>query len=153
MKIREIMTNRLVTVQPTESVSRAARLMRDADIGDVLVTDNGGHQMGILTDRDIAVRVVAQEKDLSQAQVGDFMSRDLYTASPDTDVEDAADMMAQRQVRRLPIVEGDRFVGIVSLGDLAVDMEKMGIEAQSPAGEALEDISKPAEPRLERVMM
>ena len=153
MKIREIMTNELVTVRPSDSISRAARLMRDADIGDVLVTGEDGRLLGILTDRDITVRAVARELDVSQAPVGDFMSSSLFTATPDADVEDGAHIMAQQQVRRLPIVEGGRLVGIVSLGDIAVDMEAAGIEAKSPAGEALEDISKPAVPHLERVVM
>lgn len=152
MKVSEIMTTEVVAVTPSTSVQEAARLMRDADIGDVLVAEEG-RPLGILTDRDIAVRVVARGLNPSQARVGDFMSTNLFTGSPNQDVEEAAGLMGEQQIRRLPIVENGRLVGIVSLGDIAVDMEAAGIEARSPAGEALEDISKPAEPRLEAIHM
>lgn len=152
MRIREIMTTDLVTVPPTANVQQVARLMRDADIGDVLITD-GGRLAGIVTDRDIVVRAVADGVNIGQAQVGDFMTRNVFTISPDSAVEDAARLMADEQIRRLPIVENGGLVGIVSLGDIAVDMEAAGVQSQSPAGEALEDISKPAEPRLERLRM
>ncbi|MCL6430525.1 MAG: CBS domain-containing protein [Anaerolineae bacterium] len=152
MKVSEIMTTEVVTVAPSTSVQEAARLMRDADIGDVVIAEEG-RPLGILTDRDIAVRVVARGLNPSQARVGDFMSTNLFTGSPSQDVEEAADLMGQQQIRRLPIVDKGRLVGIVSLGDIAVDMEAAGIEAHSPAGEALEDISKPAEPKLEAIHM
>jgi len=126
MKIREIMTTDLVTTAPSTPVTQAARLMRDADIGDVLVRD-GGQLVGILTDRDIACRVVADGLDANQVSVGDFMSRDLFTGMPDWDVNNASDLMAEQQIRRLPILENGQLVGIVSLGDLAVDAEPMAM--------------------------
>lgn len=142
MKVRDIMTTQLVTVAPSATVADAARKMRDADIGNVLVTDDG-RPVGIITDRDIAVRVVAEGKDVNQAQVGDFMSTELITGLPDWDVEDAAEILAEEQIRRLPVVENGRLVGIVSLGDIAVQLMEEEVTA-----EALERISEPAMPRI-----
>lgn len=148
MKVREIMTTDLVTVPPSATISEAARLMRDADIGNVLVVDDS-RLVGILTDRDITVRVTAEELDPHVATVGEFMSTDLITGLPDWDVEDAADILGEEQIRRLPIVEDGRPVGIISLGDVAVSlMREGGIEAEAPAAEALEEISEPARPRI-----
>lgn len=145
MKIRELMTTDLVTVSPEATVAEAARLMRDADIGDVLVVDDG-RLVGILTDRDVTVRVTAQGMDPGRARVGDHMTTDLVTGLPDWDVEDAADILAEEQVRRLPILENGRLVGIVSLGDIAVQLME-----EEVAAEALEEISKPAMPRIGQV--
>ena len=142
MKVRDIMTTQLVTVAPSATVADAARKMRDADIGNVLVTDDG-RPVGIITDRDIAVRVVAEGKDVNQAQVGDFMSTELITGLPDWDVEDAAEILAEEQIRRLPVVENGRLMGIVSLGDIAVQLMEEEVTA-----EALERISEPAMPRI-----
>ncbi|MDI7276222.1 MAG: CBS domain-containing protein [Anaerolineae bacterium] len=142
MKVGEIMTTDLVTVSPATDITEAARLMRDADIGDVLVVDQG-RLVGILTDRDITVRVIAQGIDPKQAQVGDYMTRDLFTGMPDWDVEDAADLLGEEQIRRLPIVESGRLVGIVSLGDIAVQFTQ-----EEAACQALEEISEPAMPRI-----
>lgn len=151
MRVSEIMTKQLVTVPREASISEAARLMRDANIGDVLVTE-GGQLMGILTDRDIACRVDANGMDSTQAEVGDFMSTNLFTASPDWDVNDAANLMGEQQIRRLPIVDGGGLVGIVSLGDVAVDFPAAGGDVCS-IGETLEQISEPAEPRMAGIRM
>jgi len=142
MKVRELMTTELVTVRPLTAVSESARLMRDADIGDVLVTEDD-RLVGILTDRDIAVRVVAEGMDCTKALSGDVMSVDLITGMPDWDVDDAADIMAEEQIRRLPIVQDGRLIGIISLGDIATQIMEEEI-----ACEALEEISKPAMPRI-----
>ncbi len=145
MKVREIMTTDLVTVVPASNLAEAARLMRDADIGDVLVVDQN-RLVGILTDRDMAIRAIAQGLDPRETRIGDHMTRDPFTGMPDWDVEDAADLMGEEQIRRLPIVENAKLVGIVSLGDIAV--EPMEEEA---AAEALEEISEPAMPRIGEV--
>ncbi len=139
------MTTELVTVPPSSDIQEAARLMRTADIGDVLVTDQN-RLVGILTDRDITVRVVAEGLDPKVATVGDHMSVDLTTGMPDWDVDDAADIMAEEQIRRLPILDNGRLAGIVSLGDIAVQMVE-----EEVACEALEEISKPAMPRIGEV--
>ncbi len=145
MKVREIMTTDLVTVAPSATVSEAARLMRDANIGNVLIKD-ADRLVGILTDRDVTIRVVAEGLDCNKAQVGDFMTRELFTGMPDWDVEDAVDIMGEEQIRRLPIVENGQLVGILALGDIAVEPEE-----QEVAAEALEEISEPSMPRIGQV--
>lgn len=145
MKVREIMTTELVTVPPSASLTEAARLMRDADIGNVLIQDQD-RLVGILTDRDITIRAVAEGMNPSQSQVGDFMTRDLFTGLPDWDVEDAVDLLAEEQIRRLPVVENGRLVGILALGDIAVEEEE-----EEDAAEALQAISEPAMPRISEI--
>jgi CBS domain-containing protein len=145
MKVREIMTTELVTVSPSTSVAHAARLMRDANIGNVLVID-ADRLVGILTDRDVTIRVVAEGTDTNKAQVGSFMTRELFTGMPDWDVEDAVDIMGEEQIRRLPILENGRLVGVLSLGDVAVEPEE-----EQAAAEALEEISEPSMPRIGEV--
>lgn len=145
MKVREIMTTDLVTTRPSTTVTEAARLMRDANIGNVLIKD-ADRLVGILTDRDVTIRVVAEGTDCNTAQVGDFMTRELFTAMPDWDVEDAVDIMGEEQIRRLPVVEDGRLVGILALGDIAVEPEE-----EEAAAEALEEISEPSMPRIGQV--
>ncbi len=118
--LRDIMTQRPVTVQATDTVVAAARSMRDGNIGDVVVVDNEQIQ-GILTDRDIVVRALAEGRDPARTTVGEICSRELTTVSPDDAIGDAEKVMRDRAIRRLPVVEGGRPVGIVSLGDLAVE--------------------------------
>jgi CBS domain-containing protein len=145
MKVREIMTTELVAVPPSSSITDAARLMRDANIGNVLSMDQD-RLVGILTDRDICIRVVADGRDTNASMVGDFMTRELFTGMPDWDVEDAADVMGEEQIRRLPIMEDGRLVGIISLGDIAVQPEEEDV-----ASETLEEISEPSMPRIGEV--
>jgi len=118
--LREIMTQRPVTVQATDTVAAAARSMRDGNIGDVVVVDKDQIQ-GILTDRDIVVRALAEGRDPGRTTVGEICSRELTTLSPNDAIGDAEKIMRDRAIRRLPVVEGGRPVGIVSLGDLAVE--------------------------------
>ena len=133
--LREIMTQKPVTVQATDTVVAAARSMRDGNIGDVVVVDNGQIQ-GILTDRDIVVRALAEGRDPARTTVGEICSRELTTLSPNDAIGDAEKTMRSRAIRRLPVVEGGRPVGIVSLGDLAVernpDSTLGGISAAPP---------------------
>jgi CBS domain-containing protein len=133
--LREIMTQKPVTVQATDTVVAAARSMRDGNIGDVVVVDNGQIQ-GILTDRDIVVRALAEGRDPARTTVGEICSRELTTLSPNDAIGDAEKTMRARAIRRLPVVEGGRPVGIVSLGDLAVernpDSTLGGISAAPP---------------------
>lgn len=116
-KLREIMTRDLATVDSNASVRDAARLMADRDVGDVLVID-GDRLAGIITDRDIVVKALARGSG-DAASVMDCMTPDVLTCSPDASVEEAARVMADNKVRRMPVVEDGRPVGIVSLGDLA----------------------------------
>ncbi len=97
--------------------------MRDQDIGDVIVLDDGDQLCGIVTDRDIAVRVVAEGRNPQEVKVGQICSRDLTTVSPNDDVGAAVKLMSQKAIRRVPVVDKGRPVGIVSIGDLAVDRD------------------------------
>jgi CBS domain-containing protein len=119
--IRDVMTPDPVTVPSTTPLEQAARQMRDAGIGNVIVLE-GEQVAGILTDRDIVVRAVAEGRD-SRTPVGDVTSRDLTTIAPDATLEDAVELMRERSIRRLPVVEAGRAVGIVSLGDLALERD------------------------------
>ena len=120
--IRDVMTPEPVTVAATTTLEQAARHMRDAGIGNVIVLE-GELITGILTDRDIVVRAVAEGWDPSQTPVGDVASRELTTISPDEPVDAAVALMRERSIRRLPVVESGRPVGIVSLGDLALERD------------------------------
>jgi signal-transduction protein with cAMP-binding, CBS, and nucleotidyltransferase domain len=103
-------------------VSDAARAMRDGNIGDVLVTE-GGQLVGIMTDRDLVVRVLAEGLDPSRTPLGTVCSRELTTVSPGDAIETAVARMRDSAIRRLPVVEDGRLVGILALGDLAVERE------------------------------
>jgi CBS domain-containing protein len=128
--VSDVMTRDLVTVDIADTTEEAARRMKENATGDVLVTDSG-RLAGILTDRDIAVRLVAEGLD-GRTAVGEIVMQDIATCPPDTPLADAVRVMRQRDVRRLPIVEGDQPVGILSLGDLAL---------LTDAGDLLADIS------------
>jgi CBS domain-containing protein len=117
MKIRELMTVAPVVVAPGEPVCEAAKAMRKHGIGAVLVEDEG-KLTGLLTDRDIIVRVLAQGRDPRQVPAGEVASEDIVVVSPDDDTEEVARLMAQRAVRRVPVVEDGAAIGVVSLGDL-----------------------------------
>jgi len=116
--IRDVMTPRPTALSKTSSVLEAARAMRKADIGDVVILDNG-HIYGILTDRDIVVRVVAEGRDLSSTRLADICSQDLTTVAPTDSIDTAVQLMRQKAIRRLPVMENGKPVGIVSIGDLA----------------------------------
>jgi CBS domain-containing protein len=135
MNIREVMTPNPRSVSPSDSIQNAAAIMRDEDAGAVPVVDNG-RAVGIVTDRDIVVRVVAEGGQLN-SPVRDIVSRSLVSASPDMSTREAADLMSEYQIRRLPVVENDRLVGIVSIGDLAVKEGKDG-----RIGDTLQHISE-----------
>lgn len=120
--IQDVMTPEPVTLDAKTPTVEAARVMRDRDIGNVIVLE-GGTVSGIVTDRDIVIRAVAEGQDPSTITLGDIASRDVTTLSPSDSVEDAVRVMRDKAVRRLPVVEGDRPVGIVSIGDLAIERD------------------------------
>jgi CBS domain-containing protein len=117
--IREVMTSDPVCVDPHASAADAARKMRDVDSGAILVTE-GDELRGMLTDRDIVVRAIADGRDPSQVEVGEICSAQLETLTPDDDADRAVQLMRKRHVRRIPVLEGGHPVGIVSIGDLAL---------------------------------
>lgn len=130
--VGEFMTTRLVTMDGTASLTAVARRMRDADIGDVIVT-NGGKVTGIITDRDIAVRAVAEGIDPDETTLDQMQTHDLVSVNPHDDAVAAADLMRTYAVRRLPVMEHGRLIGVVSLGDLAVEREPDSVLADISA--------------------
>lgn len=135
-RIRELMTESPRTVSSDVTVVEAARVMRDDDFGLVPVVD-GDRLVGTVTDRDIAIRVVAEERDPSSTTVREIASADLVTIDPEQELGEALRLMAQHQIRRLPVVEEDgRLVGIVAQADVA----RHGDDTQT--GQVVEQISK-----------
>lgn len=120
--VEEIMTRDPRTVNADDPIVDAARVMRDNDIGDVIVMD-GGQITGIVTDRDIVVRGVAEDLDPSSAEVSEVCTTGVETIEPDASVDDALRRMREKDIRRLPVAKNGRPVGIISLGDLAVERE------------------------------
>jgi CBS domain-containing protein len=138
MQLRDIMTRDVEVVSPKDTIRDAARIMKTRNVGSIPVCD-GKRLQGIITDRDIAVRAVAEGRDASATLVGDVMTPDIVYGREDQDVGDAARVMEQQQIRRLVVLDDDKqLVGIVSLGDLATDSGDRAL-----AGEALEAISQP----------
>ncbi|HWP59442.1 MAG TPA: CBS domain-containing protein [Candidatus Acidoferrales bacterium] len=142
MQIREIMTAGVETVDRQATLMDAARKMKELDVGLVPVCD-GGKLAGIVTDRDITIRGIAEGCDPEKTTVADVMSPEVVYCYEDQDVEEAASLMEAQQIRRLPIMSRDkRLVGIVSLGDLAVHTGNKAL-----AGETLKEVSEPAAPK------
>jgi CBS domain-containing protein len=130
--VRDVMTSDPITVQASTMLSDAARVMRDRAIGDVVVLDDGKLR-GILTDRDVVVRAVAAERDPRTTRVGDVVSDDMVTVAPTETIDRAVELMREKAVRRLPVVENGRPVGVVSLGDLAVERDGRSVLGQISA--------------------
>lgn len=120
--IREVMTTNPVCLAANATVRQAALAMRDKSIGDVIV-EKDGKACGIVTDRDIAIRAIADGKDPAKTDLESICSMDIVCMTPDQSVEDAVRIMKEKSLRRLPIVENGRIVGIVSLGDLAIERD------------------------------
>ena len=127
--IREVMTKDPVSLSKDSTIIEAARAMREADAGPVLVTDEGDTLYGIVTDRDIVVRAIAEGQDPNSTKLSDIATRGLNTLSPDDTVEDAIRLMRDNDIRRVPIVEGQTPVGIVSIGDLAMERDENSVLA------------------------
>jgi CBS domain-containing protein len=117
--IQDVMTPNPRTVETESPLRQAAEIMRDQDVGSVVVTE-GEDVCGIVTDRDIAVRAVAAGRDPNETKVAEVCNRDVVSLSPDQSVDDAIRLMRDENIRRLPVLEGGKAVGIVSLGDLAI---------------------------------
>ncbi|NEB90903.1 CBS domain-containing protein [Streptomyces bauhiniae] len=133
--VRDIMTSELVTVEPQASVASVARLMRDEDVGTVLVTEDGRLKC-LVSDRDLVVRAFAEGVDPDQTTVIQAASDDLVTIGPDESVDHAVELMREHAVRRLPVVEGDEAVGIIALGDLAIERDETSALGDISAAES-----------------
>jgi CBS domain-containing protein len=130
-KVNEVMSASPIGLEDTATLSDAARAMRDGDFGSVVVL-KGGSVCGVVTDRDIVIRAVAEGKDPKSVKLGEICSGDVVTIGPDQSVDDAAELMRDKAVRRVPVIDKGRLVGIVSLGDLAKEKDE---------GKALAEIS------------
>lgn len=142
MKVKDIMTKSVVSLNSNDTVKRAASIMSEHDIGSVPVCESN-NVIGIITDRDITLRCVAEGKDCTSQVVREIMSSNPAIGTPDMDIQDASRIMSERQIRRLPIVENKNLVGVVSLGDIAVD-PKLNQQAE----QALSNISEPSTPEV-----
>ena len=137
MKVKELMTKNVAYINPDSVITEAARLMQQHNVGAIPVCDQSG-VIGLVTDRDIVVRNVAHGTNPAATKVRDVMTSNVTTVSPDMGIEDASNMMAKNQIRRVPVVENSKLVGMLSLGDLATDPSY-----NMEASEALSEISKP----------
>lgn len=142
MKVSEFMTKDVASLKREDTVEHAAQLMKEYNVGSIPVVSEN-KIVGIVTDRDIALRSAAEGENAQRQKVKDIMSSNPVVGKPDMDVHEAASLMSDRQIRRLPIVDNDNLVGIVSLGDLAVEPK-----LQDDAESALKDISEPSTPTM-----
>ena len=132
--VREVMTENVVTLQGSAPLTDAARRMKDADIGDVIVMADG-EMCGMVTDRDIVVRAIAQGRDPQSTTLDEICTHQLATVGPDDSVDQAIQIIRERAVRRVPVVEGGRPVGIISIGDLAIERDHDSALADISAAE------------------
>jgi len=139
------MTANVEAVGPETDLVTIARRMKDLNVGSLPVVEND-QLVGIITDRDIVIRGVANGLSLQEEQVRNYLTPNPTTVTPDADAREAAELMGREQIRRLPVVEGGRLVGMLAIGDVAVDVGKDRL-----VGDALQQISEPAQPREEGV--
>ena len=141
MKVRDIMTSEgLASASLDTTLEEIASMMKEHDVGAIPIVDEDEKLAGIITDRDIVVRAIADGQEPSSCTAEDILSEQLQTIGQDADIEEAADLMARHKIRRLPVVEDGVIVGMLSLGDISVKAE------DEQAAEVLEDISKGVRP-------
>ena len=128
MEIREVMTESVVTAPPDSPVRHVAELMRERNVGSVVLVDGSEQPVGFITDRDLAISVLADERDGTDPAEA-HASSPVITGEPSMTVEEAADLMVRHGIRRLPILDGERIAGILTLDDLAVRTGDLGIAA------------------------
>jgi signal-transduction protein with cAMP-binding, CBS, and nucleotidyltransferase domain len=132
-KVREVMTSHPVTLSPDASLIEAAQRMRDNDIGDVLVVEPDGRLRGIVTDRDMVVRAMAEEMEARNTTINDVCSTDLVAVDVDEDSDRAVQLMRERAIRRVPVVDRGQAVGVISIGDMAIERDPSSVLAQISA--------------------
>ncbi|WP_411676047.1 CBS domain-containing protein [Caproicibacter sp.] len=142
MKVKDIMTKDVACVGSEDTVEQAAKLMKQYRVGSIPVCRQK-EVIGIVTDRDITLRATAQGQETADRKVTDVMSTHPVVGTPEMDVHEAAKLMSDQQIRRLPIVDHNSLVGIVALGDISIDPA-----FQNSAGEALSGISQPGESQM-----
>ncbi len=133
MKVEDIMSGHVISVGQKEPVTAAARLMKRHNLGALPVCDDTGRLRGVVTDRDIVTRCIALDLDPADTMLREIMSRGILTCGPGDDVDKTAAAMGREQVRRIPVTDGDRLVGMVSLADMA-RREMLSMEAAAALG-------------------
>ncbi len=142
MQVKELMCQSVASVDPQDTAQNAAQLLAQHNVGSLPVCGEDGGLRGVVTDRDIVLRCVAVQEDPASTPVHKIMTRNCATVSPTADVREAAQIMAARQIRRLPVVEDDKVVGMVSLGDLS-QCHSCDMEAASALSEISEEAHHP----------
>lgn len=142
MKVSDVMTNKIYAALPNAPITEVAKKMKELNVGSIPVCDSGDQPLGIITDRDIVLRGVVSGLD-NTSNASDIMSKGIVSVTPDTHVHEAARIMGENQIRRLPVVESGKIVGMVSIGDLAVRNIY-----ENEAGQALSNISTPSRPMI-----
>jgi CBS domain-containing protein len=138
MKAKDIMTEKPESVTPGTNIADVARIMRDMNVGIVPVADDD-RLLGVITDRDITIRVTAAGMSPQDVTVQDFMSPNVVTVKPGDDVEAVRKLMAENQIRRVMVVDDEKLVGVISLGDVALNER----DKDAKTGEVLEKVSEP----------
>ena len=140
MKVKDLMTQRVEAANQQTPIRDVAKTMKELNVGAIPICDDDNRPVGIVTDRDLVVRGIVEGFDIN-SQVEQIMSNHVVYASPEMDIHEAAKLMGSHQIRRLPVVDQGKMVGMISIGDMAVE----GIH-ENEAGEALGEISHPAKP-------
>lgn len=141
MQLKDIMTNSVIQIHPSENADVAARLLTHYNIGSLPVCDNNGNLIGMLTDRDLVVRCLATGRKIEKTPVREIMTARVVSASPEMDVGVAAHLMGREQVRRLPVVKEGKLCGMVSVGDIA-GREDSSYDAAEALGEICTNLSQ-----------
>ena len=141
MKVSDIMTKNVIKIHPDESVAVAARMLTRHNIGVLPVCGTDGKLCGVVTDRDLVTRCMASQRSAEQMRVRDVMTGGVVCAQPDMDTGAAAHLMGRKQIRRLPVVDGGKLCGMVSLGDLA-NREECNPDAADALGQICDNISR-----------
>ena len=139
MNCNEVMTKNPKTCVPTDTVYDAAQLMKSEDVGPIPIAGDNDRLEGIITDRDIVLKVVAEGRDPKTTKLADAMTTEVITCTANDDIEDALNLMEEHQVRRIPVVDGDRLVGIISQADIATRLD-----VPEKTHEVVEEISRAA---------
>ena len=139
MLVKDIMTKEVVTVDVNDTVLNVAKLMTNYNIGCIPVVEHGQKVLGMITDRDIVIAMAKYNRDPQNTLVANVMTSGVYSVKPDADLSQALELMKKQQIRRLPVMENEVLLGMISLGDVAINAR----HADTEVGEALTEISKP----------
>lgn len=142
MEVKDIMSKDIVIADLNDTIMEVAKLMAHHNIGCIPVTEDGSKVLGVITDRDIILSLAKYELDPNNTSASSIMTSKVYSVKPDADLKDALDLMKKQRIRRLPVIENNMLLGMVSLGDFAVH----GNEFKEEISQALAEISNPARP-------